>query len=268
MVICRMETSPERQTTESKKKRNSLVYISISLFHLNCGWASLYALATRVPRWDFVHKYMAVFDAVDTAIVAVYRTLILMSSHSSRTIGTAVDKVAAADFEQLLWHCICEKNDRIEHTKMFSNQKNWTLSIWLGTWGWVHYLRVNDFENEWRKKTEPMLLTLVKIHFAMLIRRPVCQPIGPMHCSDADNPNRLCSNYCIESNLVCCRSLAWAMHSSSSAPNRPPMVSDSNGRQNWHLTKHVDESRATIGTHYCYRKREGRKTKIEIHQME
>lgn len=67
------------------------------------------SLSLYVPRWDFVHKYMAVFGAMGTAIVAVYQTLVLVSSHSSKTIGTAVDKaVAAPDFEQLLWHCICE----------------------------------------------------------------------------------------------------------------------------------------------------------------
>lgn len=144
---------------------------------------------------------MAAFDAVGTAIVAVYRTLILVSSHSSKTIGTAVDKVAAADFVQLLWHCICE-NYEIEQTKMFGNVKNW-----LGTLATTISRSMTFETNGKKRKKNSSLLTLVKIHSAMSVRRPVCQPIDPMHYYDADTPNRLCSNYCNESNLLCCRSL-------------------------------------------------------------
>lgn len=78
------------------------------------------SILRRLPRWDFVHKCMAVFDAVDIAIVAGCQTLLLVSSHSSETIGMAVDKVAvvvAPDFEQLLWHCICEFKENSTHRK-------------------------------------------------------------------------------------------------------------------------------------------------------
>lgn len=193
--------------------------------------------------------YMAVFDAVDTATVVVYRTLVLVSSHSLKTIGTAVDKVAAADFELLLWHCICafkiENKQSKRNDIVHKNRKKKKTKLK----SWVQCTIVHGVQSLGQWLWPVPLLTLVNIQFAMLVHQPTSQPIDPMLCSDFGKPNRLASNCCIEVNLVCCRNLGWAMRNSNSDPNQRPTVSDSNDPPNWHLMKLVDENRATIGIH-------------------
>lgn len=61
----------------------------------------------RIPHWNFEHKNMAVFDVYGTDLVAFHMMEQLLS-HSWKTSGTVVDRVAVVDFELLLRCCIYE----------------------------------------------------------------------------------------------------------------------------------------------------------------